>query len=119
AYRPWEFFIPPEVPFGGSEFDPVLFWEILGQVSREALAEALQKGHLGGAALDVFSQEPPPPDHPLLQLDNVIATPHIGGNTHDVIRHQSRIIVEDLIRLFESRSPKYCVNPQVLDSFSI
>ncbi|HOB86536.1 MAG TPA: 2-hydroxyacid dehydrogenase [Bacillota bacterium] len=88
-------------------------------IDEEALAEALQKGHLGGAALDVFSQEPPPPDHPLLQLDNVIATPHIGGNTHDVIRHQSRIIVEDLIRLFESRSPKYCVNPQVLDSFSI
>lgn len=55
AYRPWEFFIPPDVPFGGSEFDPVLFWEILGQVSREALAgTAIDPSSIKGIGVTSF-----------------------------------------------------------------
>ncbi|MBC7232813.1 MAG: 3-phosphoglycerate dehydrogenase [Chloroflexi bacterium] len=82
-----------------------------------ALYHALRDGHLAGAALDVFQDEPPPPDHPLLRLDNVIATPHIGGSTAEVITHQSRIAVADLVRLFEGQRPLHCANPQVLDHF--
>lgn len=83
----------------------------------EALYRALRDGHLAGAALDVFKNEPPSPDHALLTLDNVIATPHIGGSTAEVVTHQSRIAVADLVRLFEGQPPLYCVNPETLDGF--
>ena len=52
-----------------------------GIINEEALAESLKAGHLGGAALDVFVQEPPPADHPILKLPNVIVTPHLGAST--------------------------------------
>ena len=48
-----------------------------------ALVDALASGHLAGAGLDVWAKEPPDPDHPLLRFDNVLASPHTAGVTHE------------------------------------
>ena len=54
-----------------------------GIIEEQALARALQSGHVAGAAMDVFEQEPPPADHPLLRFEQVVVTPHLGAATDE------------------------------------
>ena len=81
-------------------------------VDEEALVAALRDGHLGGAALDVYEREPEV--HPgLLELDNVVLTPHIGSATHEAREAMGMLCVEALREaLVEGRVPRNALNPQ-------
>jgi phosphoglycerate dehydrogenase-like enzyme len=83
-----------------------------------ALFEMLEAGRLAGAALDVLAEEPLQPDNRFLALPNVIVTPHIGGATVDVTRHQSEIIVDAIERWLRGERPRWIANPSVLDARS-
>jgi phosphoglycerate dehydrogenase-like enzyme len=65
-------------------------------VDEQALVEALQAGEIAGAGLDVYDTEPLPQDHPLLQLDNAVLTPHLGYVSREGIAEMYTQVVEDL-----------------------
>jgi D-3-phosphoglycerate dehydrogenase / 2-oxoglutarate reductase len=67
-----------------------------GIVDEHALADAVRSGHVAGAAVDVFEEEPPPKDHPLLGLDNVVVTPHLGASTDEAQVNVAIAIAEQI-----------------------
>ncbi len=76
-----------------------------GLVDEDALVDALRRGEIAGAGLDVFSKEPPGPDHPLLQFPNVMATPHFAGQTHGTSKRRAAFAAENIDRLARGQKP--------------
>jgi len=89
-------------------------------IDEEALYQELIKGHVAGAALDVFSKEPPPTEHPLFQLSNVLFTPHTAGFTMESSVRLSTSVAEDIVAVLKGKLPKKerILNPQVIEEFT-
>ena len=79
-------------------------------VDETALIEALRSGQIRAAGLDVFEREPLNPDSPLLQLNNVVATPHIGSATHETREAMATCAVDNLLAALAGERPKNLVN---------
>jgi D-3-phosphoglycerate dehydrogenase len=80
----------------------------------DALVASLRSGHLGGAGLDHFEGERLPTDHPLIGMDNVVLTPHIGGATWDTEVRQAAIVAGELGALVAGEPLHHLVNPEAL-----
>src|SRR6266404_3321954 len=78
-----------------------------------ALLEALRSKLIAGAGLDVWAKEPPPPDHPLLQFDNVLASPHTAGVTREARVNMGRIAAEQILDALDGMRPPRIINPEV------
>ena len=83
-------------------------------VDYEALVGALSKKKIAGAALDVYPSEPLPAESKLRELDNVVLSPHLAGATFDVVKHHTRMVVNDVLAIMKGEKPKYVFNPEVL-----
>jgi phosphogluconate 2-dehydrogenase len=79
-------------------------------VDEAALVEALRAGRIRGAGLDVFEREPLNQDSPLLQMDNVVATPHMGSATHETREAMARCAVDNLLAALAGERPANLVN---------
>jgi D-3-phosphoglycerate dehydrogenase len=84
----------------------------------QALLAALQKGQLAGAGLDVWADEPPPTDHPLLHLPNVIMSQHTAGVTLESRGNISRIAALAFGEAAQGRLPPRIINPEAVDAFA-
>ena len=85
-----------------------------GVINEEALHEVLRDKKIAGAALDVFSAEPPPKDCPLLKLDNVIVSPHAAALTQEATVRMSTEAARAVVDYFSGRVPKYIYNAKDL-----
>jgi D-3-phosphoglycerate dehydrogenase len=81
-----------------------------GIVDEAALQQALESGHVAGAALDVFAQEPPPADHPLLRDPRVVVTPHLGASTQEAQVNVAVDIADQVLAVLQGRPPRSAVN---------
>jgi len=84
-------------------------------VDADALVDALRSGHISAAALDVLEQEPPPADHPLRSMSNVILTPHVAFYSDASFPTLKREVSEDVVRVLRGEAPKNAVNRDAVE----
>lgn len=85
-----------------------------GIVDEKALAEAIQSGHVAGAALDVFEIEPLPEDSPLRGCDGIILTPHLGGSTVEAQEKVAEDVARQALEVLSGRPARYALNAPII-----
>ena len=106
--------VPPQPGFESTallsrEDDDVVLADRIGRLDGHA------ERRIAGAALDVFETNPVAPDSPLLALDNVVLSPHLGGATQETIERHSRMMADDILRFLGGERPVNLVNPDAWD----
>jgi len=89
-----------------------------GLVDEEALYSALKSGKLLGAGLDVTDPEPPSPQHPLFELENVIFSPHMAAHSTTSLRNMAVFAAGQVVKVLKGERPTLLVNPEVLEAKS-
>lgn len=82
-----------------------------------ALAEALRNQQIAGAGLDVWEEEPPAADHPLLAFDNVLVSPHTAGITRQSRHNIAKIAAEQMLAILDGKRPPRLLNPEVWPAY--
>jgi D-3-phosphoglycerate dehydrogenase len=85
-----------------------------GIIDEQALADALADGHIAGAAIDVFTKEPPPPDNPLLSAPNLVLTPHLGASTVEAQVNVAFDVADQIAAVLSGGAARYAVNAPVI-----
>ena len=85
-------------------------------IDESALLQALKRGEISGAGLDVFESEPPKHGNPLLHLPNVVVTPHMAGWSDEAVYREQEEAVLEIKLLLEGKSPRYPINPEALEN---
>ncbi|MEM2593030.1 MAG: glyoxylate reductase [Thermofilaceae archaeon] len=83
-------------------------------IDQRALFRALKEGWIAGAGLDVFEKEPIDPDDPLLKLENVVLTPHIGSASHETRSKMAELTATGIIKVLRGERPENLFNPEVM-----
>ena len=84
-------------------------------VDESALIHALASGHLAGAGLDVLADEPPDPGNPLLSMEQVVLSPHVGGDTERTMVRAVEVACQNVLACLDGRTPPTILNPEVLN----
>ena len=88
-----------------------------GLVDEKALYEALKNGKIIGAALDVFNEEPPGKEYPLVAIENVTVTPHLAGETKDAFTQSPKLLAGEMFKVLKGEDSRYIVNKGKVKSF--
>jgi len=84
-----------------------------GLIDATALIASLDSGHLGGAAMDVFEEEPLPLTHAFIACDRLVLSPHIGAATEESMKRMATDAARQIVDALAGRQPQWLVNPEV------